>query len=185
MLLSKFCKKFKIEDFEAEALPHLDDLYRAARRFVQNRAEAEDLVQDVYLQAWKSFHRFEQGTNCRAWLFQILFYKLNHHRRKWFRLVRESESALKDLAYEPPPPDHLSDAEILSALEKIPSIYRETILLIAVEEFSYRETGFILKIPVGTVMSRLSRGRKLLRIALAEVAESYGIKNVGEKVGHG
>ncbi|MBA3320726.1 MAG: sigma-70 family RNA polymerase sigma factor [Pyrinomonadaceae bacterium] len=185
MLLSKFCKKIKVEDFEAAALPHLDDVYRAARRLTRNRAEAEDLVQDVYLQAWQSFHRFEPGTNCRAWLFQILFYKLHHHRRKWFRLVRESESALENLAYEPPPPEHIRDVEILSALEKLLPVYRETILLIDVEEFSYRETGFILKVPVGTVMSRLSRGRKLLRTALVEVADSYGIKNVREKVGHG
>ena len=73
------------ERFAAEAMPHLDDIFRSATRILGDRARAEDVAQEVYLQAWKSFHRFESGTNCRAWLFKILFHCVNHHRRKWFR----------------------------------------------------------------------------------------------------
>src|SRR5262245_48466081 len=74
-----------LEGFEAEAMPHLNDLYRGASSMLGNRTEAEDIVQETYLQAWKSFHRFTPGTNCRAWLFKILFHVIQHHRRKWFR----------------------------------------------------------------------------------------------------
>jgi RNA polymerase sigma-70 factor (ECF subfamily) len=77
-------QKIKLEDFEAAAMPHFDDLYRTAARVIGDRTEAEDLVQETYLQGWKSFHRFEPGTNCRAWLFKILFHVIHHHRRKWF-----------------------------------------------------------------------------------------------------
>ncbi|MBA3440810.1 MAG: sigma-70 family RNA polymerase sigma factor [Pyrinomonadaceae bacterium] len=173
-----FGRRIKIEDFEGAALPHLKDLYRTAARLTADRTEGEDLVQEVYLQAWKSFHRFEIGTNCRAWLFKIMFNKFKHYRRKRFKLIGDSEKTLESLTYEPPVPEHLSDEDILMALGKIPEQYRETILLADVEEFSYKEAAFILKVPVGTVMSRLSRGRRLLRVALAETAESYGIKNV-------
>ena len=84
-------------EFDAEAMPHLNDLYRTAARMLGDRARAEDVVQEVYLQAWKSFHRFEKGTNCRAWLFKILFHCVNHHRRKWFRfpLLKENEEFLE------------------------------------------------------------------------------------------
>ena len=167
----------KIEDFEEAALPHLNELYRTALRLVADRDRAADLVQETYLQAWKSFYRFRMGTNCRAWLFKILLNKVSHHRRHWFRRAKEDEDALKSLTYEPPIPEHLRDEEVLSALAKIPEHYREAIILVDVKEFSYKETGFILKIPVGTVMSRLSRGRKLLRGELVEVAASYGINN--------
>lgn len=177
VVVMPFGRKVKAEDFEAAALPHLKDLYRTAMRLVADRAQAEDLVQETYLQAWKSFHRFQMGTNCRAWLFKILLNKINHHRRKWFRLIKETEEGLEGLTYEPPVPEHLHDEDILQALERLPAHYREAVLLADVQEFSYKEVAFILKIRVGTVMSRLSRGRKLLRVELAGVAESYGIKN--------
>lgn len=164
------------EEFEAAALPHLNDLYRTALRLAANRAEAEDLLQDVYLQAWKSFHRFEIGTNCRAWLFKILINKNMRRSRKWFTLTRESDELLAGLAYEPPVSEHLSDGEVLLGLQKIPAHYRETILLTDVEGFTYQETADILAVPIGTVMSRLSRGRKLLRVEFANVAPCYGIK---------
>jgi RNA polymerase sigma-70 factor, ECF subfamily len=167
------------EDFESVALPHLDDLFRTALRVMGNRSEAEDLVQEAYLQAWKSFHRFEPGTNCRAWLFKILFHVIHHHRRKWYRFkwVSDSEEVLDDLvAYEPPVSERLSDEEVLLAFQKIPQQYREIILLADVHDFSYREIAETLSIPQGTVMSRLNRGRKLLRAELADFAESYGIK---------
>lgn len=177
-----FSRGIKAEDFETAALPHLNDLFRTAVRLTANRREAEDLVQEVYLQAWKSFHRFELGTNCRAWLFKILFNKFKHHRRRrLFRLVEDSEKAIDALTYEPPVPEHLSDGEILTALGGITEQYREAIVLVDVEEFSYKEVAFILKVPIGTVMSRLSRGRRLLRVLLAEVAASYGIKGVDKE----
>jgi RNA polymerase sigma-70 factor (ECF subfamily) len=179
-----FGQTAKVEDFEQAAMPHLNDLFRTAMRVIGNRSEAEDLVQEAYLQAWKSFHRFEPGTNCRAWLFKILFHVIHHHRRKWYnsKLAREGEEILEQtIAYEPPVPQHLSDEEVLTAFEKIPHQYREVVLLADVQELSYKEVADALGIPMGTVMSRLSRGRKLLREELSEFAEDYGIKSVKEK----
>jgi RNA polymerase sigma-70 factor (ECF subfamily) len=171
--------KIKLEDFEAAAMPHFDDLYRTAARVIGDRTEAEDLVQETYLQGWKSFHRFEPGTNCRAWLFKILFHVIHHHRRKWFAasFAKDGEELLAEIVtYEPPIPDRLTDEDVLRALDKLPPDFREVILLADVEEFSYREVAETLNIPVGTVMSRLSRGRRLLRLQLADLAKSYGIK---------
>ncbi len=166
------------ENFEAAALPHLNELFRTAARLVGSRTEAEDLIQETYMQAWKSFHRFELGTNCRAWLFRILFNKANHQRRRLFwRKTHDSDVLLEEtLRYETPVSEQLSDEEVLLALERLPRHYREVVLLIDVEEFSYKEVAGILSVPIGTVMSRLSRGRKLLRVVLAGVAASYGIK---------
>lgn len=172
-------KTEKIADFEAAALPHLDDLFRTALRLTGDRTEAEDLVQEAYLQAWKSFHRFELGTNCRAWLFKILFHVTHHYRRKIFnfKTVKESEEVLEEtVAYEPQVPEELSDEEVLAAFRKLPEPYREVVLLADVQEFSYKEVADTLHIPVGTVMSRLSRGRKLLRTELAGYAAGYGIR---------
>ena len=168
------------ERFESEAMPHLNDIFRTASRLVGDRAKAEDVAQEVYLQAWKSFHRFESGTNCRAWLFKILFHCVNHQRRQWFRfpLLKETEEFLEtNLTYTEPIPEHLTDAEVLAALDKIPTEFRAVILLVDIEEFAYKEAAEIAGIPIGTVMSRLSRGRKLLREQLTSVARSYGIGN--------
>jgi RNA polymerase sigma-70 factor (ECF subfamily) len=171
-------KAFTQEDFEAAAMPHLDDLFRTAYRAIGDRAEAEDLVQEAYLQAWKSFHRFEPGTNCRAWLFKILFHVIHHHRRKWFKFkfINDGEEVMQEtLAYKAPIPEHLIDEDVLAAFQKIPEQYREVILLADVQELSYKEVADALEIPIGTVMSRLNRGRKLLRAELANFAESYGV----------
>lgn len=172
-----FRPKIKPEDFEAAAMPYLADLCRTAVSLLGNRTEAEDLVQDVYLQAWKSFHRFELGTNCRAWLYKILFHRLHHHRRKWFqlRLMKDEDSLERDLQYEPPIPDQLTDTEILTALENVPADFREVLVLADVEDFSYKEIAATLDIPMGTVMSRLSRARKMLRVQLAGPAAELGI----------
>jgi len=167
--------------FEAEAMPHLNDIFRTATRVLGDRARAEDVSQEVFLQAWKSFHRFEQGTNCRAWLFKILFHCVNHHRRKWFRfpMLKETEEFIEaNLTAAEPIPEHLTDADILAALDRIPGDFRAVILMVDVEEFAYKDAAEILSIPIGTVMSRLSRARKLLREQLAGVAESYGIARV-------
>jgi len=167
--------------FEAEAMPHLNDIFRTATRLLGERSRAEDIAQEVYLQAWKSFHRFETGTNCRAWLFKILFHCVNHHRRKWFRfpLLKETEEFLEtNLTSSPPIPDQLTDEDMLAALDRIPADFRSVVLLVDVEEFSYKEASDILTVPIGTVMSRLSRGRKALREQLTDVARSYGIGKV-------
>lgn len=164
--------------FDAEAMPHLNDLFRTALRVTGDRTRAEDAVQEAYLQAWKSFDRFESGTNCRAWLFRILFHCVHHHRRKWFRfpVLKDAEEFLEaNLTAPEPVPDQLRDEQILTALAQIPGDYKAVVLLIDVEEFAYKEAAEILGIPIGTVMSRLSRGRKLLREQLAPVAASYGV----------
>jgi RNA polymerase sigma-70 factor (ECF subfamily) len=174
-----FGRTAKSEEFEAAAMPHLNDLFRTALRVLGDRGEAEDLVQEAYLQAWKSFHRFEAGTNCRAWLFKILFNVIHHHRRKWynFKSVKESEEILEEtIAYDPPVPQHVTDEEVLMAFEKVPQVYREVVLLADVQELSYKEVAENLNIPVGTVMSRLSRGRKILRAELSGFAAGYRIK---------
>ena len=168
------------ERFEAEAMPHLNDLFRTALRMTGERGQAEDVVQEVYLQAWRSFEHFEAGTNCRAWLYKILFHCVSHHRRKWFRfplLKTEEEFLEANLAQPDSVAEHVTDSEILKALDEIPSEFRSVVLLVDVEDFAYKEVAGILSIPIGTVMSRLSRGRGLLRTRLAEVARSYGIGN--------
>jgi len=177
----------KEEDFESAAMPHLDDLFRTALRVTGNRSEAEDVIQETYFQAWKSFHRFEPGTNCRAWLFKIMFHVIHHHRRKRFkfnlRMVQSGEELLEEvLAYESPLPQSLSDEDVLAAFERIPVQYKEVILLADVEEFSYKEISDTLGIPLGTVMSRLNRGRKLMRSELAAYAKAYGIGNVDRAI---
>lgn len=170
----------RVEDFEAAALPHFNELFRTAARLLGSRTEAEELIQETYLQAWKSFHRFELGTNCRAWLFRILINKANHqrHRLFWRKCHDSSDAKLEDLLqYQPPINEQLDDEEVLLALEQVPQHYREAVLLADVEDFSYKEIAVIQRVPIGTVMSRLSRGRRLLRVELADIAESYGIKN--------
>jgi RNA polymerase sigma-70 factor (ECF subfamily) len=167
--------------FEAEALPHIDVLFRTAVRLTADRTEAEDLVQETYAQAWLSFTAYAPGTNCRAWLFKILMNKLEHQRRRRYALLKRTADADAELlaqtvAYVPPVEQGLKDVEVLAALGRVPARFREVVLLADVEEFSYREIAEMLDVPAGTVMSRLSRGRKLLREMLAGVAAGYGIK---------
>jgi len=169
----------KAQEFEAAALPHLNGLFRTATRLLTSWTEAEDIVQETYLLAWKSFGRFEPGTNCRAWLFTIMFNVVRHHRRRWFdrRVTGETAEVLEEtVSYTPPVPDELTDRDVLSALDGIPRDFRAVILLADVQEFSYKEIAGILRVPLGTVMSRLSRGRALLRAALCDVAQCYGLK---------
>lgn len=168
------------EIFEAEAMDHLNDLYRTALRLTRNQTDAEDLVQETYMQAWKSFAGYEPGTNCRAWLYKILFNKYDHHRRKLYTKSKYFQEAdefvFLNANYEAPVPEHLTDREVIAALEKLPEHYRSVVLLADVHEFDYKEVAEILDIPIGTVMSRLSRARTQLRRSLATVAAEYGIK---------
>lgn len=168
----------RLSEFEAVALPLLPDLYRTAAAMLRNEAEAKDLVQDVCLHAWKSFHRFQTGTNCRGWVFQILFHRLHHHRRHWLRFRQLSDRELyreEQLAAEPSIPEKLSDADVLAALDVLGPEHREVVLLADVEQFTCREVSEMLGIPMGTVMSRLSRARGKLRASLAGPASAWGI----------
>jgi RNA polymerase sigma-70 factor (ECF subfamily) len=169
----------KGRQFEAVALPHLNDLFRTAVRVVESGAEAEDVVQETYLRAWRAFQRFEPGTDCRAWLFKIMFNEIRRSRRKWSRRagrLEHAEDPQDELAYAPPVPEDLTDEDVIAALNQVPERFRAVVLLADVQDFSYKEIAKIVHVPVGTVMSRLSRGRRMLRTALAGMAESYGIR---------
>ena len=164
--------------FAAEAMPHAPDLYRVAVWLTRNPDEAEDLTQETMFQALQSFHRFESGTNCRAWLMRIMHHMRGKRLRTQNRLQLlgdDEEKLAETMVYEPPTPQGLNDKEILKALTEIPRQFQEVVILSDVEEFTYKEIGAALDIPIGTVMSRLSRGRKLLRAKLASHANQYGI----------
>lgn len=176
----KRAEKENWEDFESEALPHLPDLMRVARWLIRGSDEAEDLVQETLSEALKSFHRYERGTNCRAWMMRIMYHLNGKRLRKLgrLRLVADTDEMIAEtVAFEPSIPQHVSDEDVLAALEKIPDSFREIVILADVEEFAYREIADMLQIPAGTVMSRLHRGRKLLRGELALYARNYGLKN--------
>ena len=162
--------------FEAEALPHADRLFRLAMWLERNRDEAEELVQETMIQALQSFHRFEQGTNCRAWLASILHHVRSNRRRAKSRapVAPDSEERIaQGIAIVPPVPDTLTDEDVLGALGRIPARFQEVLLLSDVEELTYKEIAESLRIPIGTVMSRLHRGRALLRTELAGYAADH------------
>jgi len=164
-------------EFEAESLPHMNELYRAAVRMLQDQGRASDAVQETYLIAWRSFGKYRRGTNCRAWLFQILFNVVRHERRNWFKWSTGKEDDLAEAQLVAPEqiPNRLTDGDILAVLDKLPARFREALLLVDVEEFSYKEASEILEVPIGTIMSRLNRARSLLRSQLTDVARSYGL----------
>lgn len=172
--------------FEAEAVPLMADVFRVANFLARDREIAEDLTQETFFQALKSFHHYTPETNCRAWLVTIL-YHLNSKRRQklgQLKLVEDHEEQIAaTIAFVPPIPEELRDEEILQALEKLPQTFREIVMLTDVEEFSYKEVAALLEIPIGTVMSRLSRGRKLLRQHLTEYARKFGIAADGGSSG--
>jgi RNA polymerase sigma-70 factor (ECF subfamily) len=164
--------------FEAEALPHAEGLFRLAMWLERDRGEAEDLVQETYTRALESFHRYKSGTNCRAWLVTILQYVRSNRRRARGRalMVADSEERIaQTIAIVPPVPERLTDEDVLSALRRLPSKYQEIVLLSDVEELSYKEIAEVLTIPIGTVMSRLHRGRAILRVELADYATAHGV----------
>ena len=189
MMLGK-ARKVRAE-FEREALPHLDALYGTAIRLTRNERDAEDLVQDALLRAYRFWHRFEQGTNCKAWLFKILtntFINRYHKRRRETEvaiaaaneeavtqdiLTREASHAARDP--EGALASRMLSDDVQRALDAIPEDFRLAVLLCDVEEFSYKEIAEIMECPVGTVMSRLYRGRRLLMRALHDYAVEQGI----------
>jgi RNA polymerase sigma-70 factor (ECF subfamily) len=155
--------------FEAEVLPHADRLFRLAMWFERDRSEAEELVQETMMQALRSFHRFEPGTNCGAWLTAILQHVRSNRRRARQRspLVNDTDDRIsRTVHFVPPVPQELTDEEVLAALRRIPAHFQEVIVLSDVEELTYKEIAEALDIPLGTVMSRLHRGRALLRSEL-------------------
>ena len=168
------------EIFEAEAMQHIDDIYRTALRLTRDAGDADDLVQETYMQAWKSFENYELGTNCRAWLYKILFNKFDHLRRKKFTQAKYFQEAdelvFATAVHTTSIPEHLTDHEVIAALDKLPEHYRSVVLLADVHEFDYKEVAQILDIPIGTVMSRLNRARTQLKKTLAHAAAEYGIK---------
>ena len=155
--------------FEGEVLPHADRLFRLAMWFERNRADAEDVVQETMMQALRSFHRFAPGTNCRAWLTTILQRIVSNRRRARGRsiIVSDPDDRIAHTAASVPPvPQDLTDELVLSGLRRLPAPHQDVILLCDVEELSYKEAARALSIPIGTVMSRLHRGRAQLRVEL-------------------
>ncbi|MDO5034472.1 MAG: sigma-70 family RNA polymerase sigma factor [Actinomycetaceae bacterium] len=176
--------------FEAEALPLLDQLYGAAMRMTRNEADAQDLVQDTYVRAFSSFHTFKPGTNLKAWMYRILKNSfINTYRKRQRRPQETSDDAVQDWqllesanhqpvgleSAEATALDSLPDDTVREALEGLPEKYREAVLLADVEGFSYKEIAEIMGTPVGTVMSRIYRGRAQLRAELADYAAQMGI----------
>ncbi|MFW6074064.1 MAG: sigma-70 family RNA polymerase sigma factor [Chloroflexota bacterium] len=178
-------------ELENEALGYIDSLYRTALRMTRNPADAEDLVQEAYLRAFRSLHQFRQGTNLRAWIFRIMTNAFINEYRK--RSRRPQSSSLDDLEefylY-----DHLVDSgvqpgderpedivlsqitteDVIEAIDELPEEFKNVVLLADVEEFTYREIAEILDIPVGTVMSRLYRARRKLQQNLYDYAVETG-----------
>ena len=153
-------------DFEHEAMPYSPDLFRVAMFLKRDRDVAEDLVQETMMQALKSFHRYEKGSNCRAWLTTIMYHTHYKQLRKQtnLQLVADTEEKIAEtVQFEAPIPQHLTDEDVLQALKKVPEAFREIVLLCDVEGFAYKEIASFLDVPIGTVMSRLHRGRRLLR----------------------
>lgn len=170
--------------FEREALPHLDTLYRVALRLAGNAADAEDLVQETMLRAYRSWDRFTLGTNAKGWLLTILRHLfINEYRRK----RRHPESVdldtiepfavFEDVQERDPQGaffDRIVDDEVLRAVDQLPEAFREAVMLSDVEGLSYEEVAKVLGVPVGTVKSRLYRGRRLLQAKLYDYAVSMG-----------
>ncbi|MDP3712179.1 MAG: sigma-70 family RNA polymerase sigma factor [Mycobacteriales bacterium] len=161
--------------FERDALPFLDQLYAAALRMTRNPADAEDLVQETFVKAFAAFHQFQEGTNLKAWLYRILTNTfINTYRKKqrqplqsptdeitdWQIAAAEAHTSTGLRSAEMEALDHLPDSDVKDALQKLPEDFRMAVYLADVEGFAYKEIAEMLDIPIGTVMSRLHRGRK-------------------------
>jgi RNA polymerase sigma-70 factor (ECF subfamily) len=177
--------------FQEDALPLLDSLYGAALRMTRNPADAEDLVQETMMRAYRAFDRFQEGTNLKAWLFRILTNAyINTYRKKQREPAKVSQDEIEefdlyrelknhDPEYSSTPEtivlDSLVDTDIIEAIEDLPEQFRLAVVLSDVEGFSYAEMAEIMDVPMGTVMSRLHRGRKALQKRLWEIAKDRGI----------
>lgn len=181
------------DTFETDALSYLDALYRTALRMTRSEAEAEDLVQETYIRAFRFKEQFEPGTNLKAWLFRILTNTfINQFRRRktqpqttelddvdesaLYRHMTGSSAASSAAQPENVVLDRVVDAEVTEALEELPVKFR-TVVLLDAEGFSYKEMAGMLQIPIGTVMSRLHRGRKFLQKRLYDLALDRGIQS--------
>ncbi len=178
------------ERFEREVLPMLPSLYGAALRMTRNPQDAEDLLQETYLRAYRGFARFEEGTNLRAWLYRILTNTfINAYRKRqrepvtvpvddetsdWYLYDRLGDSGV-EVSAEAEVLEKIPDEDVQRALEELPEGFRMAVLLADVEGFSYREIADIMDVPIGTVMSRLHRGRKALQKALWETVRERGL----------
>jgi RNA polymerase sigma-70 factor (ECF subfamily) len=172
----------KAEEFKAIALPHIESIYRSALRMVGNVSDAQDLVQDSYLRAYRFFDKFKKGTNIKAWLLKILRNLWINKYHKELRApkmvdIRDIETSEAVKAAETPEDrifDGLLDDDITCAIDSLPEYFRLAVTLSDLEGLSYREIAEIMDCPVGTVMSRLYRGRKLLRESLHDYARRLG-----------
>ncbi len=158
------------ERFEREALPHMRSLYSTAYRMTRNAADAEDLVQETFLRAYRAFEGYTPDTNIRAWLYTILYRVRADHYRNVGRSVRTVELE-GDGPGTAPPQDTLArgQEDVARALAELPECFRGAVVLRDIQEFSYEEIAAILDVPIGTVMSRIHRGRALLRKSLASL----------------
>jgi RNA polymerase sigma-70 factor (ECF subfamily) len=176
--------------FERDALPFLDQLYAAAMRMTRNPADAEDLVQETFVKAFAAFHQFEEGTNLKAWLYRILTNTfINTYRKRqrqpqqsasdniedWQLAAAESHSSTGLRSAEMEALDHLPDSDVKEALQRLPEDFRLAVYLADVEGFSYKEIADIMGTPIGTVMSRLHRGRRGLQRLLGDYARDRGL----------